>query len=202
MNRVKLSIFTAIFIATAFTFSCSSGDDEGGGGGGSTKGSFTDARDGQTYGTVKIGNQTWMAKNLNFDADGSACYRNEESNCVTYGRLYKWEAAMTACPSGWHLPTKDEWDILTNSVGGRSVEAEHLRAASGWSVNNGQDTYGFAALPGGNGRSGSFSDVGNDGYWWTASEYASSDAYSKIIGGSGWFNNMKIYMFSVRCLKD
>jgi len=82
------------------------------------KGSFTDERDSKTYKTVKIDNQTWMAENLNYDAEGSQCYENDPANCTVYGKLYDWETAMKACPKGWHLPSKDEWLVLVNFTGG------------------------------------------------------------------------------------
>jgi uncharacterized protein (TIGR02145 family) len=111
-----------------------------------------DPRDGQTYKTVTIGSQTWMAENLNYEtAEGSFCYDNNSTNCTTYGRLYTWDAAVaeTTCPDGWHLPTSLEWDALIQSVG-TSNPAMKLKAKEGW-VNdgNGDDTYGFSALPGG-----------------------------------------------------
>jgi len=82
----------------------------------SLNGSFTDYRDGKTYKTVRIGNQTWMAENLNFNNLNSWC-----NQCETYGRLYNYEAALTSCPSGWHLPSDDEWSILMSNCGGENV---------------------------------------------------------------------------------
>ena len=136
-----------------------------------TYGSLYDSRDGKTYKTVVIGSQTWMAENLNYNASGSVCYGNNTSNCDTYGRLYNWNTAMAACPSGWHLPSDAEWTALTDFAGGVSTAGWHLKSASGWSSGgNGQDTYGFAALPGGGGLSDGtfFADEYNR--WWSATE--------------------------------
>ncbi|SIO45398.1 FISUMP domain-containing protein [Fibrobacter sp. UWB11] len=103
---------------------------------------FTDSRDGQVYRMVNIGGQTWMAENLNYKMEKSYCYDDHPSNCIKYGRLYTWGAAMNltdslcvrskrcrdsvsafavqgACPIGWHLPTETEWDTLLTYVRGR-----------------------------------------------------------------------------------
>jgi len=157
---------------------------------------FTDSRDGKKYKAVEIGTQTWMAENLNFNASGK-CYGNNPANCSKYGRLYNWNAAMKACPKGWHLPSDSEVGTLTASVGGESkwawgaLESEDefceeikagkvLRAKSGWNSysnsrcekqsrnGNGTDLYGFSALPGGHGGPGYFEDVGDNGYWWNS----------------------------------
>ena len=132
--------------------------------------SLLDERDGKTYKTVKIGTQIWMAENLNYDVEGSECYKNKPENCVKYGRLYNWDAALKNCPYGWHLPSKEEWDMLITVVGGEKTAGKKLKAKSGWKKyvptgndaedcwnentskpGNGTDNYGFSALPGYNG---------------------------------------------------
>jgi len=166
--------------------------------------SFTDARDGKKYKTVVIGKQTWMAENLNYNANSSKCYDNKPANCDKYGRLYNWETAMKACPKGWHLPSKVEWDVLTATVGGEITEGKYLKATSGWNENgNGEDKFGFAALPGGYGNSfGSFLSIGIGGNWWSAS-YAYDRNMNCISESAYWDNsNMDDFLLSVRCVKD
>ncbi len=163
----------------------------------------------EEYQSVTIGTQTWLAKNLNYNVDGSKCYGDSESNCTTYGRLYNWAAAMEVCPSGWHLPSDAEWTALTDYVGDSSTAGTKLKSASGWNSGGiaGTDDYGFAALPGGYGLSGGdFYDVRYDGYWWSASEFSSVSAYymgmyysSKNVG---YNYDIKSNLFSVRCVQD
>jgi len=169
--------------------------------------SFKDSRDNKTYRIVKIGNQIWMAENLNYNASGSKCYDNRESNCQKYGRLYNWETAKSACPGGWHLPSKAEWEALTASVGGESTAGKFLKAKSGWNYNgNGEDKFGFSALPGGAGFFTGFKLVSDFGYWWTASGYNSDKPYYQSmnyeIKGVNWAFTAKGDLYSVRCLQD
>ena len=170
-------------------------------------GVFTDTRDGKKYKFVKIGNQTWMAENLNYNASGSKCYDNNSYNCVEYGRLYNWEAAKKACPKGWHLPSDAEWTKLTSHIGGTSSAGAKLKSKSGWDNNgNGTDNFDFSALPGGDGGGTNFGNVGSDGYWWSSTEYDSYYAY-----GRGMYYNYsnvdrdyydKTFLLSVRCAQD
>jgi uncharacterized protein (TIGR02145 family) len=190
------------------------------------KGTFTDVRDGKTYKTVKIVNLIWMAENLNYQtSSGSWCY----TNCNKYGRLYDWKAANSACPSDWHLPTSNEWDNLAATVGGKrdSVNNKHgqtvyywkpsgkkLKSKIGWNwdddnkrTGNGTDEFGFSALPGGiRSTDGSFGLVGNYGYWWTATEFDSGNAYYQRMfydfeGVSEGYDG-KSDGFSVRCVQN
>jgi uncharacterized protein (TIGR02145 family) len=151
--------------------------------------SFKDSRDDKKYRTAEISNQTWMVENLNYNAKGSKCYENRESNCQKYGRLYDWNTAMKACPKGWHLPSNEEWGVLMTFV-------------------NITDAYSFAALPGGGGDSdGSFNNVGKGGYLWSASESYTYNAYAALgiryIGEYvSWLYLNKDDLYSVRCLQD
>ncbi len=182
-------------------------------------GTFKDPRDGQTYKTVKIGNQTWMAENLNYKTDNSWTYNNNPANGKVYGRLYTWDAAKTACPDGWHLPSDDEWKTLEMFLGMSQSEADNtgfrgtdegkkMKSTSGWSDNgNGTNSSGFNALPGG-GRSsnGSFLNLGDYGYWWSASEDTGTHAWGRGLRYGAdqvdRYNTNKVNSFSVRCLKN
>ena len=181
------------------------------------KGTFTDSRDGQTYNWVTISGKTWMAENLNYAAEGSKCYEDNPSNCATYGRLYDWATALTACPSGWHLPTAAEWTALEDYVEKESdcriCAGTKLKSTVGWndyrgSSGNGTDDFGFSTLPGGTGGpNGDFSDSGYWGNWWSASEgISSSYGWSRNMsfnyGNVGGGNGSKAYLYSVRCVQN
>jgi uncharacterized protein (TIGR02145 family)/uncharacterized repeat protein (TIGR02543 family) len=193
---------------------------------------FTDTRDSKTYNAVKIGNQTWMVENLNYtpSSGNSWCYRNADSNCVKYGRLYDWATAMNidtsynsnmwggsnvkhqgVCPSGWHLPSSDEWHELTKyaNAGGK------LKSTTGWywsqylGGGSGTNEFGFSALPGGcyYDYDGDFKEIGSEGLWWSAS-WANSDSSAGAMRIDyrdmfvGLYSENKSNGYSVRCLGD
>jgi len=167
---------------------------------------YCDTRDGQGYKTTTIGTQVWMAENLNYSKTGIYCFSSHNDDCAKYGSSYDWVSANRACPEGWHLPSKAEWEVMTAYIGG----AGKLRATSGWNYGNGTDEYGFSALPGGYGHNNSAyhrEGLGSAGYWWSASEYNSYSAYCLEITDYNYFwsnmNNSSMgYMLSVRCLRD
>ncbi|MDR2555972.1 MAG: fibrobacter succinogenes major paralogous domain-containing protein [Fibromonadaceae bacterium] len=165
---------------------------------------LADSRDNKTYKTVKIGEQVWMAENLNFEAkEGSMCYDNKPDNCNKYGRLYDWNTAMKACPNGWHLPSDKEWQTLVDFAGGVKVAGKKLKATSGWDNNgNGTDDFGFSALPGGSYlcRDGcDFYNGGIGGDWWNSS--IRDDDYM-YIGEPDNPDKENGASYSVRCIKD
>jgi len=183
---------------------------------------FVDSRDNKTYKKVTIGDQTWMAENLNYDVPNNTtdvCYGNNDANCVTYGRLYNWETAKTACPSGWHLPSDAEWGALMQFVnpncsvtGACAGAGKELKSTSGWNDHNGNsangtDKHEFSALPGGYGTSGGLFDyAGHLGYWWSATEYTASIAWYRHVDYNYEYvyryDIVKTYLFSARCLQD
>jgi uncharacterized protein (TIGR02145 family) len=175
------------------------------GGGGS--GSFTDKRDGKKYKTVKIGEQRWMATNLNFAAENSWCYENSEDNCTRYGRMYNYETAKTVCPDGWKLPDTADWRRLVTAAVGQSVAGRKLKSKSDWSENgNGTDELGFSALPGGWKEGSTFLSVGKSGFWWTATKRGFDGAYLREMKYDDEYVReewLATYIgISVRCIAD
>lgn len=181
-------------------------------------GLFSDPRDGQEYRIVEIGDQTWFSENLNYETPNSTWYDNSFGNGAIYGRLYTWDVAISACPTGWHVPSDDEWKTLemhigmsvneANEVGYRGTdEGEKLKSTSGWIPYNGINSSGFNGLPGGVRVNDSlFQHRGTVGYWWAGNENSAELAWGRMMSGDfdivwrGYGN--KNYAYSVRCLKD
>ncbi|MDR2583262.1 MAG: hypothetical protein LBC75_07270 [Fibromonadaceae bacterium] len=199
--------------------------------------------------TFVIGKQIWMDRNLNEAVAGSKCGSvstlsdTNTETCDIYGRLYTWATAMDLpescntsscasqikakhqgiCPSGFHIPSADEWRTLIDFVGGTDIAGAKLKATDGWrySINSkGTDEVGFSALPGGEGDIGvwaagySFHGVREFGYWWSASEWDDNrviefsisydnDRASVALPSESSYVSFKGNFFqSVRCLYD
>jgi len=198
--------------------------------------------DGNNYPVVKIGDQIWMAENLkttsyknltsipnvmnsidwaNLTTPGYCWYDNDISNKNIYGGLYNWYAVNTGdlCPTGWHVPSDDEWHQMILYLDGSAtlleeresrIAADNLKETgiTHWNYPNaGTDDAGFKALPGGYRRyTGEFGGTTDNGNWRTSTQYDatgvwyrymftdSGDVYRKIT-------NM-LAGYSVRCIKD
>ena len=169
--------------------------------------SFTDPRDGQSYDIVQIGSQTWMAENLNYEIEGSACPEGDNRNCSKYGRLYNWDMARTVCPEGWRLPDSADFEKLISAAGGAEVAGYALKSTSGWfKKGNGSDDHGFNALPAGYRQSnGKFDGIGGYAHIWSAVETPDGLAYYMLLDFS--IKAAKLGAFgkdearSVRCVR-
>lgn len=178
--------------------------------------SFKDCRDGNTYPTVSIGSQCWIGENLNYETTNSYCYDNDDANCNTYGRLYNWEASLTACPNGWHLPSHNEWTTLERSVcnsGTCEADFPYDITTMGWrgtdegtKIKSGGSS-GFNALMAGiHNASGSFLNLGSYTDFWSSSESSSINAWIRYLYSDytqiARYTDLKTTGFSVRCVKD
>ena len=190
--------------------------------------------EGNSYKTVKIGKQVWMAQNLitakfndgsdiplvtddrewrNLTAPGYCWYENNrEKNSTSYGALYNWYVVKTGklCPTGWHVPSDEEWAILTRETGGKSSGGALKEKGSGhWKAPNlgATNETGWTALPSGRRNAGGeFSGLRDWCYFWSATEFNNNKAWYRGIGADDvlidkYTYNMKSG-FSVRCMKD
>jgi uncharacterized protein (TIGR02145 family) len=195
------------------------------------KGEMTDSRDDQTYETIQIGDQIWMAENLKYLPEVSPVTANSTTvpyyfvygyqgttvseakatdNFKTYGALYNWPAALDACPDDWHLPSKEEWTTLINFLGG-NAEGGKMKSTTHWSTPNTNATNesGWSGLPGGYRDTyggGNFKDLGKYGGWWSDSKGGGNDAYWRMLFYyHGYAHEQNDYMghgLSVRCVAD
>lgn len=187
---------------------------------------LVDERDGRKYKTVKIGQQIWMAENLNHPLRGSHCYKNNAANCRKYGQFYSWGDAIEVCPDGWHLPSVDEFKELIEYAGGESA-GKSLKSATGWAKKdgkdcNGTDEYGFSArAAGGNFFFGGDGGMAEQASFWSSTETKKTPAgpglrddvwAARMFIGSNDDCNVIVVQsvvtgygfneFSVRCVKD
>jgi uncharacterized protein (TIGR02145 family) len=207
----------------------------------SQSGTFKDSRDKHRYKWLRIGDQIWMGENLAWLPSVSPSSDSSETDSyyyvygyegkiiskakttveyATYGALYNWNAALTACPSGWHLPSDQEWKDLemylsmsksaADSTGWRKTGyvGMKLKSVTGWDQNVWADNAsGFSAIPGGERFFiGGFGYLGEKATFWTSSKFPEEFVwYRSLYSGyvhewRGWC--FKGSGFSVRCIKN
>ena len=169
-------------------------------------GEYLDVRDSQVYRTVQIGEQVWMAQNLNYSIEGSFCFSNNSSYCNTGGRLYQWSLARNVCPNGWHLPDTTDFGILRDFA-----EQNNGGISVGNSLKSGKnDVFGFAGLVNGGyqtGPNGKFSQYERQ-FYWTDTADAENEDYAEVRYLEKTGNYLayetfrKTWSLSVRCIKD
>lgn len=156
------------------------------------------------YHTVDIDDLTWIAENMSVEKGDSWCYKDNADSCAKYGRLYSWNTAMDLCPEGWRLPTTDDFYRLYNFAGG----ANALRSMDNWAKEQGDDIFGFSALPAGGYDGDGFFDLHSSAYFWSSKENSKieGEAYALFLN---YYNNSgegqparKSNGYSVRCVKD
>ena len=181
--------------------------------------------EGYDYSTVLIGEQCWFSENCRYLPEVSDPSINSTTephysvygytgtdvtaaqattNYETYGVLYNWPAVMTEgiCPSGWHIPSDEEFTQLTDFLGGESIAGGKMKDDVQW---NGSNSSGWTGLPGGYRYSGGFDDDGFSGGWWSASESGSYSWVRTLYSGSGDVfrdDYNRNYGFSARCVRD
>ena len=194
--------------------------------------------DGNSYKTVYIGTQQWMGENLKTSkyndgtpipnvTDNKAWKENiigawsypngDANNNSKYGKLYNWYVTnpnvngnKNVCPTGWHVPSDNEWSILIDYLGGDSVAGGKMKEAgtnNWWNTSNATNSSLFTGLPTGHRNDdGNFGNFGTDGYWWSTTETFIDSAWSR--GLTRFFNNIYKYNgvkkigLGLRCLKD
>jgi uncharacterized protein (TIGR02145 family) len=200
--------------------------------GGEPTGTITDI-EGNIYKTITVGSQVWMAENLKTTKynngesisnvpgsewgsqnSGAYCLNNNEASYKdVFGVLYNWYAVSdprNICPSGWHIPSNDEWNILINSIGGTAVAGGKLKEAGleHWNTPNtgAVNEYGFTALPGGyRDPMSTLSPVGGGGYFWSNTIisdiplYIGLDYLNESVRIAEW---PKTFGLNVRCIKN
>lgn len=181
------------------------------------RGTFTDERDGQVYKYTTIGNQVWMAENLRYDAEYSECNEVFEGFCEIFGRYYtlakdgKFSGPLDTsfsnhvCPKGWHVPEKDEWEVLFKNMGENDkLVATRLKSETYWGVARGigVDLCSFSVLPAG----GLGEDKEYDFFLYAASFVVNSNFSDSFYGLYGFETGItfisSMHKTSVRCLKD
>jgi uncharacterized protein (TIGR02145 family) len=203
----------ALTIAQHYTFQC--GD------------SLLDERDDKLYATVELGNQCWMAENLNYGrfenvrgGEGQPgvkhCYENNPANCKKYGALYTWNEVNgnKVCPSGWHVPGKEEWQELARYLGVKEA-GQKIKSSPTDSIPwDGTNETALTIIPSGAGNGNGFHRLGQWALFWTSTQNGEQHAWFAQLDGFWYLQPpkyktiiidsyyLKTNTFSVRCVRD
>lgn len=192
--------------------------------------------DSNVYKTVRIGSQVWMAENLKTThySDGSSImelelkplwgntgkgktgawcyYQSDPANNPTYGKLYNWYAVVDPhhlCPIGWHVPSDDEWTVLTGYLGGDTVAGSKMKVKTLFEMPNpgADNSSGFTGLPAGmRDDNGTFGSFGNFGFFWSSTVDSRASAWMRLLGYSSAEAERNYYSkgngLSIRCIGD
>jgi len=188
---------------------------------------FTDKRNWQKYGLVKINTQVWMSENLNTSTyrngdpiryasteqewqyagrygEGAWCYyEHDPKNGAIYGKLYNWYAVNDSrglAPIGYHIPMDAEWTVLTDFLGGEAIAGFKMKSTSGWANgDNGDNRSGFNGLPGGYYKLGFFYGIAETGFYWSSSEYNANDAWNRYLNSTPYNTKVDRSNFDKSC---
>ena len=185
-NQVRLIFFMLFFIL--FSLSCKKEKNEI-----TIKhGEFVDNRDGKSYKTVTINGKVWMAENLAYYTnEGCWAYDDDESNVAEYGRLYNFDAASQACPSGWRLPSIDEYDQIFN-ISSNNEDYVNAFNPLGGGIRSSDNYYGT-----------NYRYLSDAGYFGTSASNNSNSWVCVYRYGFSGFNYQDLSTgVSIRCIKD
>ena len=193
--KIWLVLFVSLFVAYASAAPKSKKKNE-----------FKDSRDKQTYRTVKIAGLEWMGDNLNYKTEGSFCYKDDDDQCMVYGRLYTWDAAKKACPAGFRLPTHADFESLWTAAGADFNAGYLIKADYGWSGDtNGNDTLKFSAMPAGNRFDDeTYGNTAKFAFFWSSDDSSEAARVWYLTSKSmafGYMSKPKNFGFSVRCVR-
>lgn len=231
-----MKIFLILFSITLLLFSCKKEKKEESNEPTVEIPEDTDIKDieGNTYKTVKIGNQTWMAENLKTtkysngvqlplitDATewsllttGAVCQiNNNSSNQNPHGMLYNayvMDSGLNVCPTGWHIPSKNEYVILSDYLGGEYVAGKQMKSATAiykpHFAPTGSNSSGFNALPSGSRyANGNFGFKDTFALFWSSTDFSSTQKNFVLLSDDDilqFSNALKNNGFSIRCIKD
>lgn len=184
-------------------------------------GSLTDERDGQTYKTVQIGNQIWMAENLKLEVSDGFCYGDVKANCEKYGTFYTAKTALRICPDGWKLPNDEAWKILAQNIGAEYDESgrsgggtffyinddaiSKIRSTTGWTNTNGINALGFSAYPAGKFNGTQYSGLGEQAAFMGSNKSSGEDDSWAVISENQIYitgGKLTNSAMPVRCLQE